>query len=158
MSQFNIGDVVKRGNGKVEYVVASIDGDKVTVESMNTGKPVTVDVSALTLLRAAETEPMNVPLSAPVSDADTVQVSDTEEAFDPREDRRQSAYGLAILAAVLRKDPRAGMTNRNALKPIGSTRAKVRKRVKAERTRYHQAGQRYNAMVREYGQYTPNAA
>jgi len=154
MSQFNIGDVVKRGNGKVEYVVASIDGDKATVESMNTGKPVTVDVSALTLLRAAETDPMNDPQGTVTVDL----VEESGEAFDPREDRRQSAYGLAILNAILRKDPRAGMTNRNALKPIGSTRAKVRKRVKAERTRYHQAGQRYNAMVREYGQYTPNAA
>jgi len=145
---FNIGDMVKIGSGKVEYVVAGLM-DQVTgeivVESMNTGKPKSVEAARLTLLRAADTDPMNEPLSAPQDD-ETPNVEG--EPFDPRTDRRQSAYGLAILAAVMRKNPAAGAHNVNPLKPIGSKRSKVRSKVRAQRTAIRKVSEAYNDMRR----------
>jgi len=154
MSQFNVGDVVRIGNGKVEYVVASLPTDlkdKTTVESMNTGKAQDVDTSRLTLLRAADTDPMNVPqtLDTPVETQD----------FDAREDRRQSAYGLAILAAVMRKganNPKQFAHNSNASKSVRGKRAKVRTRVRKARHNANTLNAEYNAMRRNTG-YFPNA-
>lgn len=148
------GDIVRIGNGKVEYVVSRTDVDNTTVESMNTGKAQVVDTQRLTLLRAAETEPMNVPLSAPES---VEEVTVEGEDFDPRQDRRQSAYGLSILAALVRKNPRAGLVGVNPLKPIGSKRAKVRRKVRAVRTDIRKLNEAYNTVVRNGG-YTLTAA
>jgi len=139
---FVYGDIVRVGKGKVEYTVAEVQTapeGSVTVQSNNTGKFSDVEASRLTMVQAF------VPLSAPVSDADTVQVSDD---FDPREDRRQSAYGLAILAAVMRKNPAAGAHNVNPLKPIGSKRSKVRSKVRAQRTAIRKVSEAYNDMRR----------
>lgn len=154
MSQFNIGDVVRIGKGKVEYVVSNIVNEPndlgtyaVEVESMNTGKAQVIEAGRLTLLRAAETEPMNVPLSAPES---VEEVKVEGEDFDPRTDRRQSAYGLSILAALVRKNPRAGLVNVNPLKPIGSGRRKVRAKVKARRTATRVGNEQYNALFKAY--------
>lgn len=145
---FNIGDVVRKGNGKVEYVVAAQNADgSYTVESMNTGKPSVEEASRLTLVRAAETEPMNVSQG----NVTVELVEETGEAFDPRVDRRQSAYGLMILQAVLRKNPAALRMNTNALKPIGSKRPKVRSKVKAQRDAKRRAATWYNREVRNHG-------
>jgi len=180
MSNFNIGDVVRIGKGKVEYVVSKIVNEPnelgtyaVEVESMNTGKAQVIEASRLTLLRSADTEPMNVPLSASESveeasqDAFQAEHADVteetfiqhedEDTFDPREDRRQSAYGLSILAAVMRKNPRAGAHNVNPLKSVKGKRAKVRNRVRAQRTFLRERNKSFNALTREAG-YTPRAA
>jgi hypothetical protein len=153
---FNIGDVVTV-TGKVNYVVAQVDGDAITAESMNTGKARVFEASKLKLVAGADTEPMNTPqeaLSVP-QDVETPEVEESsEEVFDPRSDRRQSAYGLAILAAVIRKgarNPGQFAHNSNALKAVGSKRAKVRKRVKAKRTTVNVLHREYNRMVRENG-------
>ena len=169
MSQFNVGDVVRIGNGKVEYVVASLPTDlkdKTTVESMNTGKAQDVDTSRLTLLRAADTDPMNVPqtLDTPVETQDFVDLvasvdAEQEEDFDAREDRRQSAYGLAILAAVMRKganNPKQFAHNSNASKSVRGKRVKVRTRVRKARHNANTLNAEYNAMRRNTG-YFPNA-
>jgi len=161
---FHIGDTVRIGKGKVDYVVAiepanpnDLGTYAVTVESLNTQRQQTVEASRLTLIGSADTEPMNTPqdvMSAPESDADTVQVSEDTEAFDAREDRRQSAYGLAILAQLVRKgasNPGQFAHNSNALKPIGSKRSKVRKRIKLRRTLTNHAHAHYNATMRENG-------
>lgn len=156
MSNFNIGDVVRIGNGKVEYVVASHPTDlkdKTTVESLNTGKAQDVDTARLTLLRSADTEPMNVPQDASPAIVPAEEVEDITNDFDPREDRRQSAYGLAILAAVMRKganNPKQFAHNSNPLKSVGGKRRKVRARVRAQRTQTRIGNEQYNALYKAY--------
>lgn len=129
------GDIVRIGKGKVEYTVAEVqtapDGS-VTVQSNNTGKFSDVEVSRVTMVQAF------VP---PAAEQDT---------FDPRTDRRQSAYGLSILAALVRKNPRAGLVGVNPLKPIGSERRKVRAKVKARRTATRVGNEQYNALFKAY--------
>ncbi len=169
MSNFNIGDVVRIGKGKVEYVVSKIVNEPndlgtyaVEVESMNTGKAQTVEAGRLTLLRSADTDPMNVPQEHASVEAIEAALSAGEasqdvEDFDPREDRRQSDYGLSILAALLRKNPNAGSVGHNPLKPIGSKRSKVRARVKRQRRAANNMARAYNEMRRSTG-YFPNVS
>lgn len=145
---FVYGDIVRIGKGKVEYTVAEVQTapeGSVTVQSNNTGKFSDVDAERVTMVQAF------VP-QAPTSTETNVSVElveeTTGEAWDPREDRRQSAYGLSILAAVMRKNPNAVRLGVNPFKPIGSTRAKVRAAVKAKRTAMHRANEAYNTLRR----------
>lgn len=168
MSNFpQINDIVRIGKGKVEYVVVNVTDlnelgtGAVTVESKNTGKVQVVEQARITIVRSAELERTQVIAeSTPAKVTVPEFYNRPEDTFDPREDRRQSAYGLAILAALMRKgasNPRQFSHNSNALKPIGSKRTKVRKSVKARRTRVNALSAQYNALLRENG-YTINAA
>ncbi len=89
MSNFNIGDVVRIGKGKVEYVVAQTDADNTTVESLNTGKAQVVETARLTLLRAAETEPMNAPVARKNPRAGLVNVNPLKPIGSKRAKVRQ---------------------------------------------------------------------
>ena len=149
MSNFNIGDTVRIGSGKVEYVVDSFpaEGQAFVIGEKSSR---TVETTRLVLVRAAvETAFVE---KAAESAREHVTVPETynrpEDTFDPREDRRQSAYGLAILAQVLRKNPVAGAHNVNPLKHIGSKRAKVRRKVRAQRTALNALARAYNDMRR----------
>lgn len=166
MSNFNIGDTVRIGKGKVVYRVVETLGDSVellNLEAVESGrKRNEVEATSVTLVQAAvetafiekaeESATKHVTVPATYNrpeDAQSVSVEETTgEAWDPREDRRQSAYGLSILAAVLRKNPNAARLGVNPFKPIGSTRAKVRRAVKAKRTAMHTANARYNTLRR----------
>lgn len=164
---FHIGDTVRIGKGKVDYVVAEEPSNvndlgtyAVTVESMNTQRQQVVEAARLTLIGSAYTEPMNVPqeaVSAPESVIEDIAVSEGAEAFDPREDRRQSAYGLAVLnALVMKAAKRPGSVYFSAInptsnKPIGSKRSKVRARIKARRTLANNVRAQYNTLRRERG-------
>ena len=153
MSNLNIGDTVRIGKGKVEYVISKIVNEPneegtyaVEVKSTNTGKAQVIEAGRLTLLRAAETKHEDTRTREEfLTEVTPVNSDDT---FDPRTDRRQSAYGLSILAAVMRKNPNAARLGVNPFKPIGSTRAKVRRVVKVKRTAMHTANAEYNALRR----------
>lgn len=167
-----IGAIARINTGKVEYVVAEQNEDGTYNLKGEKSNRNNIAAENLVIVREADVEHATVEaietaMNAPQDtlDAETVQAiaahvedPNADDTFDPREDRRQSAYGLAILNALLRKNPRSGMSNTNPLKPIGSKRPKVRAKLKAERTAYHAVGRRYNEAVRLYGQYTPNAA
>ena len=139
MSNFNIGDTVRIGSGKVEYAVDSFptEGQAFVIGEKSSR---TVETTRLVLVKAAQMAP-----SAPEGD-ETPNVEG--EPFDPRTDRRQSAYGLSILAAVMRKNPNAARLGVNPFKPIGSTRPSVRKAVKAKRRAMHEANAQYNTLRR----------
>ena len=93
----------------------------------------------------------------PAALAELVAQFENVEEFDVREDRRQSAYGLSILnALIVKAAKRAGSVYFSAInptsnKPIGSKRAKVRQRVKARRTLANTVRARYNTIRRENG-------
>lgn len=148
------GDIVRVGKGKVEYTVAEVQTapeGSVTVQSNNTGKFSDVEASRLTLLRSADTDPMNDPqvIAQVISEGEDmarehVRAEIEGDVFDPREDRRQSAYGLAILAQVMRKNPVAGAHNVNPLKSVRGKRVKVRRKVRAQRTALNTLARAYN--------------
>lgn len=152
MSNFNIGDTVRIGSGKVEYVVDSFpaEGQAFVIGEKSSR---TVEITRLVLVRAAvETAFVE---KAAESAREHVTVPETynrpEDTFDPREDRRQSAYGLSILAAVLRKNPVAGAHNVNPLKSVRGKRVKVRRKVRAQRTAVRKLSEAYNALRRDGG-------
>jgi hypothetical protein len=174
MSNFHIGDTVRVGKtGKVEYQVINITDEGVHVSSGKSNR--TVPSDNLTLVKAATNvsvedvvatqdvdveraywEEINNTNPGLLSDSKRAELNGTatEDTFDPRQDRRQSAYGLSILAQVLRKganNPRQFGHNSNPLKPITSKRAKVRNRIKAQRATANALHREYNAMVREQG-------
>lgn len=155
---YNIGDIVRIGSGKVEYSVDSFpaEGQAFVIGEKSSR---TVETTRLILVKAAESVAQSAETFADVMDR-VDAYTDGEDDFDPRTDRRQSAYGLAILAQIMRKnahDPRRFLHNSNPLKPIGSKRAKVRKRVKAQRFVANNLSAQYNTLVREGG-YSVRAA
>lgn len=154
-----IGATVRINTGKVEYVVTEQNEDGTYNLKGEKSSRKSVEASKLVVVREADVEHAPVAaieavLSASQAPEEASRVSEDAEAFDPREDRRQSAYGLAILAAVMRKNahnPRAFAHNSNPLKSVQGKRDKVRKRVRRQRFEANNLSAQYNELVRAQG-------
>jgi hypothetical protein len=115
------GDTVRIGGGKVEYVILETNGNKCTVESMNTGKAQEVETSRLKLVEKGKSD-------------DNKGGSETGGNACKDVDGRETPYGLMILMALMRK-PYVHLAVNNPMKP--SNRKRNRARIKRERTTWH---------------------